>query len=263
MIIRLLAFLLLINSSHAAEFSQSHVLGFSEDGQYFAWEEYGYQDGSGTPYLTLHVLDVANDSFAKGFPKRLKAGEEEAIALEREAQKNKSVTISVFYQQYMERLRSDFRTQHANALSTYGPFLTAPASAQNSPFERSAETNFMAFNIFGFNPVLRAGKDAQGFELRLEEFALAAPHCKEFNPDSKGFSIGWMDTKTNRVDLIANDTRIPKSRGCPKRYALEAAHIHINRDDTASLAVLVRYTTLGFEGDDGRLLAVTARLPIR
>lgn len=267
MIIRFLVLLCLITwapmSASAAEFSRGEALGFSEDGKYFAWEEYGYQDGSGTPYLTLYVLDVAKDSYAKGFPRRLNATEDDAIALENASRQNKSIPITLFYERYLQDLRTDFRQKLKTRLDALGPFIPTPPRAINPPFQRGVDAKLLAFNVFGFNQVLKAQENARSFELRLDEFPLeASVDCSYSDTPTNGFSIGWQDSKTKQADLIANDTRIPKSRGCPKRYALEAAYIHINRDETASLAVLVRYTTRGFEGDDGRLLAVTARLPL-
>jgi predicted secreted protein len=41
-------------------------LGFSPDYRYFAFAQYGEQDGSGFPYAELYIVDVVKNSFAPG-----------------------------------------------------------------------------------------------------------------------------------------------------------------------------------------------------
>ena len=43
----------------AADGAQSRALGYSADGKYFAFEQFGVQDGSGFPYWDVFVLDLA------------------------------------------------------------------------------------------------------------------------------------------------------------------------------------------------------------
>ena len=42
----------------AGDAAQFDPIGFSEDGRYFAYEEYGIQDGSGFPYATIYLVDL-------------------------------------------------------------------------------------------------------------------------------------------------------------------------------------------------------------
>eukprot|EP01036_Dinobryon_divergens_P042760 gene42760-56842_t len=41
-------------------------IGYSEDGQYFAFEEYGIGDGSGAPYSHIFIVDLAADAWGDG-----------------------------------------------------------------------------------------------------------------------------------------------------------------------------------------------------
>ena len=43
-------------------------LGYSGDFRYFAYEEYGVQDGSGSAYSSIHVLDLWADAELAGAP---------------------------------------------------------------------------------------------------------------------------------------------------------------------------------------------------
>ena len=45
----------------AADIAQVNVIGFSGDSSYFAFEQYGIQDGSGYPYSMISILDVAGN----------------------------------------------------------------------------------------------------------------------------------------------------------------------------------------------------------
>jgi len=56
--------------ARAGDFAALQPIGFSSDGNVFAFEEYGVQDGSGFPYSTVYVLDTRNDSFLPGAPVR-------------------------------------------------------------------------------------------------------------------------------------------------------------------------------------------------
>ena len=54
----------------AGESAQFNALGFSDDGRYFAFEQFGIQDGSGFPYSDIFLIDLDTDSFAGGTPVR-------------------------------------------------------------------------------------------------------------------------------------------------------------------------------------------------
>jgi hypothetical protein len=57
-------------TSQAAELAESAVIGYSVDGRYFAFEEFGIQDGSGFAYSNLFVIDLERDRWVPGTPVR-------------------------------------------------------------------------------------------------------------------------------------------------------------------------------------------------
>ena len=61
----------------AADGAQSRAIGYSADGKYFAFEQFGVQDGSGFPYWDVFVLDLAANDWVKGTPVRILVEDEE------------------------------------------------------------------------------------------------------------------------------------------------------------------------------------------
>ncbi len=62
----------------SGDFASREILGFSEDGTRFAFEEYGVQDGSGFPYSNIYLIDTTNDNWVAGSPFRARIDEETA-----------------------------------------------------------------------------------------------------------------------------------------------------------------------------------------
>ena len=54
--------------AQAGDGAAVHVLGFSADGRYFAFEQYGEQDGSGSLHSTITAIEIAGDRLVKGMP---------------------------------------------------------------------------------------------------------------------------------------------------------------------------------------------------
>ena len=75
-----------------------------------------------------------------------------------------------------------------------------------------------------------------------------------------GFRLELINESTGARQIINNDSSVPKSRRCPQSYSIEEVAASPYSPDGVSLAVLVRYSLPGFEGPDGRLLAVTTRV---
>jgi predicted secreted protein len=59
-----LAVLMFGSIVRAGDYANLNFVGFSKDGRYLAFEEYGVQDGSGFPYSSYYFVDVAKNSFA-------------------------------------------------------------------------------------------------------------------------------------------------------------------------------------------------------
>jgi predicted secreted protein len=51
-------------STHAGDASQWEIIGFSKDGNYFAFERFGSYDGSGFPYSEIFILNVCKNDYA-------------------------------------------------------------------------------------------------------------------------------------------------------------------------------------------------------
>src|SRR6266540_3460201 len=63
----------------AADNAERVIVGFSPDGRYFAFEQYGVQDGSGFPYSEIFVVDLKANKWVKGSPFREKVEDEGAL----------------------------------------------------------------------------------------------------------------------------------------------------------------------------------------
>lgn len=57
--------LLLLGLARAGDAASLEFWGFSGDGRYLAFEQYGVQDGSGFPYAELYVVDVARNTLLR------------------------------------------------------------------------------------------------------------------------------------------------------------------------------------------------------
>ena len=73
-----LALCLATGAASAGDYADRTIIGFSPDGAYFAFEEYGVQDGSGFPYANIYVVDTATDSWVAGTPIRVMVQDETA-----------------------------------------------------------------------------------------------------------------------------------------------------------------------------------------
>src|SRR5690606_6519331 len=61
-------------------------IGYSPDGSHFAFEEFGIQDGSGFPYSTIYVIDLAADAFVPDTPVAVRLDSENASLAQARAQ---------------------------------------------------------------------------------------------------------------------------------------------------------------------------------
>lgn len=74
----LLAQLATLVAVQAGDVAELEILGFTKDGDVFAFEEYGVQDGSGFPYANRYYIDINDDTFLKGTPIKVRLDDENA-----------------------------------------------------------------------------------------------------------------------------------------------------------------------------------------
>ena len=218
----------------AADVAERRIYGFSENGAWFAFAEYGVQDGSGAPYATIYVLDVMNDRWADGSPVNVHFGERPGPpgAALREAERR---AMRLFFKY---------------GIAGWGRVLASRAAA-----EISADRRRLAFHPPP-HPAFRARREA--FRLREIDFPDSA-RCREWGIDEKGFALHF---SRDGVPLgeIYRDDRVPASRLCPARYELADVLYYAPPRDKPRYVILVRYFRMGFEGLDGRYLAVPTLL---
>lgn len=219
----------------AGDIASFQAVGFSPDGSVFAFEEYGVQDGSGFPYSNIFFIDTRKDTFLPGTPIRARIDEEKAGLAEVRAQTQAKAAALV-----------DRYDMAAN------PGLIA---AFNPVTETEAPAHRLVYRQYAVEPPVGGS-----FTLALKEIALQpSVPCKDVTPQSIGFSLAFESEDGQVSDRVLHtDTAIPESRKCPTAYRIGGVVIHHPAGPDPIHIVLVQVLSFGFEGRDGRWIAVPA-----
>ena len=224
---------LLAGPTSAGDIASFRTIGFSSDGEIFAFEEFGVQDGSGFPYSNVYVLDLETDSYLPGTPFRVRLD-------------NENATVAEARRQALGKAEG----------------LIAGHKLSDNPGVTLA-----------FNPVTEV--DANPHQLRYRDFPVLPPVGEpdtlvleeiQQKPDERCFGlVEKMATFRLRIieqdgkpsdRVIHEDQRLPASRACATGYRLAGIVAGTAADGSLVKVALVLVLSLGFEGSDGRWIAV-------
>lgn len=216
----------------AGDYAFFERIGFSKDGRYFAFEEFGEQDGSGFSYANIYVIDLMTDRWAPNTPIRIAPKDELTTMAEARAfARQKAEDLDVLH---------DFGTNPGHLLyargmnEAYSAGSTARISIPGSMHPKNTRESFeLVLTSFPFEDT-----DGSG-----------CPH---------GFELTRI-TADGRPTVIHKDKKPVKSRGCTFDYQLVRFFYPglYKPDGAADFGVaVISYTRYGFEGADRRFIAL-------
>lgn len=220
----------------AGDFANLNVLGFSSDGNIFAFEQYGVQDGSGFPYADRFYIDTNTDQFISGSPIRVRIEDETA----------------------------DVVQARADAASQGQSIITDAALSQNPGYlagfntvtEASADPHRMTVNP---RPIVPPVDREVGFRLTELQFGPSAD-CSGIQDVSTGFKLVQLGLEVGQeARLLHEDASVPGSRHCPTGYRIGGVHTFFPEGGEPVYAVTIAVRSFGFEGPDYNWMAVTTR----
>jgi predicted secreted protein len=216
-------------AARAGDLADRALIGFSPDGAYFAFEEFGVQDGSGFPYSNIYLIDTAEDAWVAGTPIRL-LREDEDVAL--------------------EAVRAEARKAAAPLIAKYGIAASGRTVVSNPSSELSADPYKVRFLTD-----LYANWSDHAWTLTLTPlpFPERAP-CENLGPVN-GFRLVLVNP-AGGTRALNEDKTIPASRSCPQDYAIADVITYFPAGDDPVMVVLIHLIRQGFEGPDRRFLAV-------
>ncbi len=217
----LLFFVLLFSFARAGDAANLEFIGFSKDGRYLAFEQFGMTDGIGYPYAQIQIVDVAKNT--------LLAQTEKMIEVESSSTAQARAAIKSTVQSLLTR----YKIVSGNQGKFIGIAPTAPnLSGQRSEFIYAGRTYTLELN--------------SNFEKQ------AAKTC----PDEIASRLELTLSAAGKTRVLQKDgLTLPKSRACALSYEMRSAHLLGN-----NLAVFVAVQTPGFEGADVRFMVITTRL---
>jgi predicted secreted protein len=229
-----LSLLTVADGAVAGDYAERNIFGFSPDGAYFAFEEYGTQDGSGFPYANIFLIETATDSWVAGTPIR--------VLIKRDDVSFRAARVQAY-------------GQADELLDNHGTTEAGYIAASNPVTETSANPHFVSFRPRRLNLT-----PDNSYDLTLAEYELPAPNCPEIGVGTfKGFRLTLtMPDGTQRV--LNQDQSIPVSRRCPLGYGISEVVTYTGGARPVAM-VLLNVFSVGFEGPDRRFMAVAAPLP--
>lgn len=211
----------------AGDRAQFDAIGFSDDGRYFAFEEFGVQDGSGFPYSNIYVIDLPADKWL-GSPMRVRDDSEDAR---------------------IAGVRAEAAAKAAGLLTQNGIDFPAMAMAINADGEPDAAAYSLRFGTpgYGLDPVQSESLlDIEVFDLPPSE------DCAIIDNQTKGFAL-----RVDGVEITRDTGKVPRSRGCAMDYRVYGVFTMADIDAVpAPRVAIVSVYPFGFEGPDRRFIAV-------
>jgi predicted secreted protein len=237
----------------AGDGSAVHVLGFSADGRYFAFEQYGEQDGSGTLHSTIIAIEIAGDRVVKGMPVTA-VMDPDNPALGKEPRDKQLADIRAKAAADAAALLQQLGIAGAGQMVASVRDSRARSILQPEQVKTARKAVVTTVSL----PAERFGADNR---LVLREFDIAMPRCKDLvsGEHPNGFGL-TLERKGRPTIHLSRDQTIPTSRGCPETYGIAEAHALALPDGSTAVAIVVQYFYTAFEGPDRRFIVVTGRV---
>jgi len=228
-------------SANAGDFATLNFIGFSKDGRYLAFEEYGTQDGSGFPYSSVYFVDVQKNAYAA---KTIVVRIESETATERQAPAKAKLGAAAT----LRKLRILDRNTGTAVVSRLLTDVSANHFLSEEPGDEQ-KINFAA----EIGSMYRRGD----YDLILKSVKADKKGCDYLDEDQNTFmlDLSLYDRERQKTITLQKDTSLPATRGCPLNYAIQ--HVYLYGD---SIAVFINTYHLGFEGPDMRYMVVTGKI---
>ncbi|MER8544339.1 MULTISPECIES: DUF2259 domain-containing protein [unclassified Mesorhizobium] len=243
----------LASAAQAGDAAARRVIGFSPDGNYFAFEQYGTLDAgaSDSGWSEIDIIDTRTDEFVGGKP----------IVIADETE-DSTLTLA---------------QARAQAAELAAPLLAKYAIAPRG--ERTALDRFtFPDDMVAYNDIARLEQVSQKWlspaydelgTIQLEQIrADSTADCSasfdatlqgETTGKALGFRLTLQGQDGKPIKLLHEDKAVPGSRNCPTSYSLSESYAFTPDGKPGVLAVLVQRFSQGFEGRDRRFIAVTGQ----
>jgi predicted secreted protein len=234
--------LLLVPSARAADGATLGFMAYSPDTHYFAFEQLGVEDGSGSAYSEIFVLDLVKNSWVGNSPFREKTQEDSSsLVPTRAAAMAKAAP-----------LLKQFAIAEPAELVVVNPATEVIADRQHVQFDR-----YFLSSQAGSVPQGDVPLNELRFELQIEtSSATAPPSCPTEDGTVYGFTLKLKSLKSGKTSELHKDKSIPESRNCPLTYDIAAIVAPMNYPKVERLVAIIGVYSLGFEGSNRRYLAI-------
>lgn len=217
------------SACRAGDMAEFRAIGFAPGGKYFAFEQYGTQDGSGFPYSDIFIIETASDTWVAGTPIRVEL-EDESLTVARglSAQRAAPLLKQFEISQTTQPLLNHLEKHDINGIGQF------------------------AFKL---------GEELE-YSINLEQWQTKDARCQRYGvtPELFSLSINSIAEKQNKTRILHKDLRLPRSRGCPMEYIIHQVFISVqSKDQSRAIAVIMSVFTKGYEGRNRRYLAITSQ----
>jgi predicted secreted protein len=221
-------------AAQAGDRAQLNLIGYSLENRYFAFEEYGVQDGSGFPYSNIYLIDLSTDQWVSGSPIR--------VLLNDEGDETQSLRAA----------RDQAAQKAAPLLEQFAIDTPSQIVALLGDGERDSDGHSLDFGA----PLYFPGQTEGQYSLNLQTFdAESSEPCSDYLGESaKGFMLTLKGDGEPRE--LFHDERLPASRGCPNDYRIFAVVSPLWTGDLSGGVAIISSYPFGFEGPDRRFIAI-------
>ena len=212
----------------ADDIAHRRIIGFSPDGNYFAFEQSGIKNGSGTAYAHIFLIDTRHNKWVKGSPYR-------------------STAIG---RRKLRRARQKVRKIARSALQRYRVRKKGVVLASNPITELTTSPHKV--EVYS-RRTIRKLDEPLVFSIR--EVRVRTKRCRRFTRKSIKGMIIRVRRKGGRIKTLHSDKRIPKSRGCPTSYSISDVIRLKKRRGGAVYAIIYSFIRADRHGQERRFIA--------
>jgi predicted secreted protein len=224
-------------NTFAGDFAALNFIGFSKDGRYLAFEEYGTQDGSGYPYSNIYFVDTVKNTYAA--PKVSVMIENESGA-ESAARMRSAALVAKKLKQFgiIRGNTGKLLVSHLMTDQTYDD-----------------GTNVDKGDLVKFHEEVWSMHREGDYELKLTPVKVKVKGCEPYEQDPFMMELKLTDNRADTSKFLQKDTTLPDSRGCALCYRIQDVYLY-----KGLIAVFMGVFTQGFEGPDMRFMVAAGKL---